>query len=261
MSLFKDRVTGFHWLLERTHAASTILGRRELVHQLATKPNLAGVVMAYKPTLDSVEQRTLMSAAEPKTVQGLTQYEYYSFLDQFRLGGGNSKALFNTLDKARLQSESDQIGKDASGITQRLLLDAPPSHILAECLSETSGVRRHVAAREAFQRQVFHACRLAPVTLTTLAFVMPQGMLLRKDTLSAMVQRRCFKTQVFSLPSLRMSSQVHQHRHSRRRNRTPVESESEPTADAASVIETAHVSEASHAPSVIFACHQAWHQL
>ncbi len=78
------------------------------------------------------------------------------------MGGGNSKASFNTRDKARLQSESDQIGKDASGITQRLLLDAPQSHILAECLSETSGVRRHVAAREAFQRQAFHACRLAP---------------------------------------------------------------------------------------------------
>jgi hypothetical protein len=111
--LFKDRVTGFHWLLERTHAAPTILGRRELVHQLATKPNLAGVAMAYKPALDSAEQRTLMSAAEPKPVQGLTQYEYDSFLDQFRLGGGNSKALVNTRDKARLQSESDQIGKDA----------------------------------------------------------------------------------------------------------------------------------------------------
>ena len=113
MPLFKDRVTGFHWLLERTHAAPTILGRRELVHQLATKPNLAGVAMAYKPALDSAEQRTLMSAAESKPVQGLTKYEYDSFLDQFRLGGGNSKALVNTRDKARLQSESDQIGKDA----------------------------------------------------------------------------------------------------------------------------------------------------
>jgi hypothetical protein len=69
--------------------------------------------MAYKPALDSAEEHTLMSAAEPKPVHGLTQYVYDSFLDQFRLGGGNSKALVNTRDKARLQSESDQIGKDA----------------------------------------------------------------------------------------------------------------------------------------------------
>jgi hypothetical protein len=28
--LFKDRVTGFHWLVDRTHTSPTILGRREL---------------------------------------------------------------------------------------------------------------------------------------------------------------------------------------------------------------------------------------
>jgi hypothetical protein len=48
VSLFKDRVTGFHCLLEHTHTSSTILERRELVHQLVTKPNLARVPMAYK---------------------------------------------------------------------------------------------------------------------------------------------------------------------------------------------------------------------
>jgi hypothetical protein len=29
--LFKDRATGFHWLVERTHASPTILGHREVV--------------------------------------------------------------------------------------------------------------------------------------------------------------------------------------------------------------------------------------
>jgi hypothetical protein len=92
------------------------------------------------------------------------------------------------------------------GITQRLLLDAPQSHILAECLSEASGLRRQAAAREQSDRELFEACRLAPVALSTLAVAVPQGVLLRKDTLSAMVERRCFKTQVSRLPSSLRSS-------------------------------------------------------
>jgi hypothetical protein len=63
---FKDRMTGFHWLVERTHANPTILGRRELVKQLLKQPNMGGVALAYTPELDSSEQRTLLSEAEPK---------------------------------------------------------------------------------------------------------------------------------------------------------------------------------------------------
>ncbi len=40
---FKDRMTGFHWLMERTHANPTILGRRKLVKQLLKQPNMSGV--------------------------------------------------------------------------------------------------------------------------------------------------------------------------------------------------------------------------
>ena len=43
--LFKDRVTGFHWIVERTYADPTILGREELVKQLAKHPNMVGVDM------------------------------------------------------------------------------------------------------------------------------------------------------------------------------------------------------------------------
>ena len=106
---FKDRVTGFHWLVERTHASPTILGRRELVKQLAKQPNMGGVVMEYTPVLDSSEQRTLMSGTEPKSSKMLTQYEYDTYLDRIQLG----RALVNTRDKASKQAESDKIGHDA----------------------------------------------------------------------------------------------------------------------------------------------------
>jgi hypothetical protein len=109
--LFKDRVSGFHWLVERTHAGPTILGRRELVKQLAKHPNMAGVDMAYTPILDSSEQRTLLSEVEPKPTQMLSQYEYDTYLDRIRLGG--EKALISTRAKANKQAESDKIGHDA----------------------------------------------------------------------------------------------------------------------------------------------------
>jgi hypothetical protein len=109
--LFKDRATGFHWLVERTHASPTILGRRELVKQLAKRPNMGGVALEYTPVLDSSEQRTLMAEAEPKPSKMLTQYEYDTYLDRIQLGGG--KALVNTRDKASKQAESDKIGHDA----------------------------------------------------------------------------------------------------------------------------------------------------
>jgi hypothetical protein len=58
---FKDRMTGFHWLVERTHANPTILGRRELVKHLLKQSNMSGMALAYTPELDSSEQRTLTS--------------------------------------------------------------------------------------------------------------------------------------------------------------------------------------------------------
>ena len=106
--LFKD--TGFHWLVERTHASPTILGRRELVKQLAKQPNMGGVAMEYTPVLDSSEQRTLMTEAEPTPSKMLTQYEYDTYLDRIQLGGG--KVLVNTCDKASKQTESHKIGHD-----------------------------------------------------------------------------------------------------------------------------------------------------
>ena len=109
--LFKDRVTGFTWIVERTHAGPTIIGRRELVKQLATHPNMAGVDMAYTPILDSSEQRTLLSEVEPKPTKLLSQYEYDTYIDRIRLGG--EKALVNTREKANKQAESDKIGHDA----------------------------------------------------------------------------------------------------------------------------------------------------
>ena len=99
---FKDRITGFHWLVERTHANPTILGRRELVKQLMKQPNMGGVALAYTPQLDSSEQRTLLSEAEPKPSKLMIQYEYDTYLDRLRLGGG--KALVNTRGKASKQA-------------------------------------------------------------------------------------------------------------------------------------------------------------
>ena len=89
----------------------TILGRRELVKQLATHPNMAGVDMTYTPILDSSEQRTLLSEVEPKPTKLLSQYEYDTYIDRIRLGG--EKALVNTREKANKQAESDKIGHDA----------------------------------------------------------------------------------------------------------------------------------------------------
>jgi hypothetical protein len=73
---FKDRMTGFHWLVERTHANPTILGRRELIKQLLKQPNMGGVALEYTPELDSSEHRTLLSEAEPKPSKLLTRFEY-----------------------------------------------------------------------------------------------------------------------------------------------------------------------------------------
>ena len=108
---FKDRMTGFHWLVERTHANPTILGSRELVKQLMQNPNMGGVALAYTPQLDSSEQRTLLSEAEPKPSKLMTQYEYDTYLDRLRLGGG--KALVNTRGKASKQADSDKIAHEA----------------------------------------------------------------------------------------------------------------------------------------------------
>jgi hypothetical protein len=55
------RMTAFHWLVERTHANPTILGRRELVKQVLKQENMGGVTLVYTPELDSSEQRTLLS--------------------------------------------------------------------------------------------------------------------------------------------------------------------------------------------------------
>ncbi len=78
---FKDRMTGFHWLVEWTHANPTILGCRELVKQLMKQPNMGGVALAYTPELDSSEQHTLLSEAEPKPSKLLTQFEYDTYLE------------------------------------------------------------------------------------------------------------------------------------------------------------------------------------
>jgi len=61
--------------------------------------------------LDSSEQRTLLSEAEPKPSKLLTQFEYDTYLDRLRLGGG--KALVNTRSKASKQADSDKIAHDA----------------------------------------------------------------------------------------------------------------------------------------------------
>jgi hypothetical protein len=110
--IFKDRATGFHCLVERTHESPTILGCRELVKQLAKtkQPNMGGVVMEYTPVLDSSEQCTLMAEAETKPSNMLTRYEYDTYLDRIQLGGG--KALVNTCAKSSKQAESDKIGHD-----------------------------------------------------------------------------------------------------------------------------------------------------
>ena len=104
-------MTGFHWLVERTHAVPTILGRRELVKQLVNHPNMTGVEMTYTPMLDSSEQRTLLSETVPKPSKMLTQYEYDTYLDRIRLGG--EQALVNTREKDNKQVESDKIGHDS----------------------------------------------------------------------------------------------------------------------------------------------------
>ncbi len=111
VSFFKDRMTGFHWLVDRTHTNPTILGRRELVTQLMKQPNMGGVTLSYTPELDPSEQRTLLSEAEPKPSKLLTQFEYDTYLDRLRLGGG--KALVNTRSKASKQADSDKITHDA----------------------------------------------------------------------------------------------------------------------------------------------------
>jgi hypothetical protein len=103
-------MTGFHWMVEWTHTNPTIVGRRELVKQLLKQPNMGGVALAYTPELDSSEQRTLLSEAEPKPSRLLTQFEYDTYLDRLRLGGG--KALVNTRSKASKQADSDKIAHD-----------------------------------------------------------------------------------------------------------------------------------------------------
>jgi hypothetical protein len=72
---------------------------------------MGGVALAYTPELDSSEQRTLLSEAEPKPSKLLTQFEYDTYLDRLRLGGG--KALVNIRSKASKQADSDKIAHDA----------------------------------------------------------------------------------------------------------------------------------------------------
>ena len=54
---------------------------------------------------------TLLSETEPKPSKLLTQFEYDTYLDRLRLGGG--KTLVNTRGKAIKQADSDKIAHDA----------------------------------------------------------------------------------------------------------------------------------------------------
>jgi hypothetical protein len=62
--LFRDRVTGFHWIAERLKALPTIKGRRAMISRCLEHPRQAGIELEYVMSLDCSKQRTKLEDAE-----------------------------------------------------------------------------------------------------------------------------------------------------------------------------------------------------
>ncbi len=71
VSLFRDRVTGFHWIAERLKALPTIKGRRAMISRCLQHPRQAGIEVEYVLSLDCSKQRTNLEDAESLPTQPL----------------------------------------------------------------------------------------------------------------------------------------------------------------------------------------------
>ena len=102
--LFRDRVTGFHWIAERLKALPTIKGRRAMISRCLEHPRQAGIELEYVPSLDCSKQRTKLEDAESLPTQPLSQYKYeQQMTSPHSLGGGkqrNALAAVNTRAQA-----------------------------------------------------------------------------------------------------------------------------------------------------------------
>jgi hypothetical protein len=91
--LFRDRVTGFHWIAERLKALPTIKGRRAMISRCLEHPRQAGIELEYVPSLDCSKQRTKLEDAESLPTQPLSQYKYeQQMTSPHSLGGGKQRA-------------------------------------------------------------------------------------------------------------------------------------------------------------------------
>ena len=87
--LFRDRVTGFHWIPERLHALPTIKGHRAVVSKCLEQSNQDGIELEYVPVLNCAKQRTWLEDAESLSTEPLSQYRYdQSMSSHHSLGGG-----------------------------------------------------------------------------------------------------------------------------------------------------------------------------
>jgi hypothetical protein len=102
--LFRDRVTGFHWMPERLQALPTIKGRRAVVSKCLEQSNQAGIELEYIPELNCAQQRTRLEDAESLPTEPLSQYRYDRMMaSQHPLGGGKQRAHAITAVNTRAQ--------------------------------------------------------------------------------------------------------------------------------------------------------------
>ena len=102
--LFRDRVTGFHWIPEHLQALPTIKGRRAVVSKCLEQSNQAGIELEYIPALNCAKQRTRLEDAESLPTEPFSQYRYDRMMaSQHPLGGGKQRAHAITAVNTRAQ--------------------------------------------------------------------------------------------------------------------------------------------------------------
>ena len=109
--LFRDRVTGFHWIAERLKALPTIKGRRAMISRCLEHPRQAGIELEYVPSLDCSKQRTKLEDAESLPTQPLSQYKYeQQMTSPHSLGGGKQRAD-NALAAVNTRAQANEARK------------------------------------------------------------------------------------------------------------------------------------------------------
>ena len=166
--LFRDRVTGFHWLAERLQALPTIKGRRAVVSKCLEQPNQTGLELEYVPELNCAKQRTKLEDAERLPTQHVSQYRHDKMMaSQHSLGGGqrahaiaavNTRAQVNEARKQQSDKDHDELMQNLwKDVVQGKLRGIPEPKAEAKSEEESENFQEEEAWQEAVDKKTGEA--------------------------------------------------------------------------------------------------------